>query len=130
MLSGRPGNESYDTVDQSDDVNPCRKYKEVTETGEILTAIVNLAAANRELWPYDQVRKSGHGKERSYTNTMIPSADFRLPLDDPPQLRLPAGRDQQGPATRHHEGVVQRGPTSERAQGVRQKATTVLQGNL
>ena len=32
-----------------------RKYREVSETGEILTAIVNLQAANRELWPYDQV---------------------------------------------------------------------------
>ena len=39
-------------------IGSSRKYKEVTETGEILTAIVNLAAANRELWPYDQVGKT------------------------------------------------------------------------
>ena len=37
-------------------IGSSRKYKEVTETGQVLTAIVNLAAANRELWPYDQVK--------------------------------------------------------------------------
>ena len=36
-------------------IGSSRKYREVSETGEILTAIVNLQAANRELWPYDQV---------------------------------------------------------------------------
>ena len=34
-------------------IGSSRKYREVAEPSEVLTAIVNLQAANRELWPYD-----------------------------------------------------------------------------
>ena len=35
-------------------IGSSRKYREVAEPSEVLTAIVNLQAANRELWPFDQ----------------------------------------------------------------------------
>ena len=53
----------------------CRKYKEVTETGEILTAIVNLAAANRELWPYDQVGRKVTDSRLNNTYVSLQTSD-------------------------------------------------------
>ena len=34
-------------------VGSSKKYKEITDFGELITALVNFSAANRELWPMD-----------------------------------------------------------------------------
>ena len=47
----------------------------MTETGEILTAIVNLAAANRELWPYDQVGSEVTDNHLNNTNVSLQTSD-------------------------------------------------------
>ena len=37
-------------------IGSSKKYKEINEFNELISALVNFAAANRELWPWDQVR--------------------------------------------------------------------------
>ena len=36
-------------------IGSSKKYKEVNEFNEVVSALINFAAANRELWPMDQV---------------------------------------------------------------------------
>ena len=36
-------------------VGSSKRYKEVNEFSEVISALINFGAANRELWPMDQV---------------------------------------------------------------------------
>ena len=43
-------------------VGSSKRYKEVNEFSEVISALINFGAANRELWPMDQVGRKSLGR--------------------------------------------------------------------
>ena len=93
-------------------VGSSKKYKEVNEFNEVVSALINFAAANRELWPFDQVGKNRKtGQHRAWLNGSVcfTVIDGRPHVSYFALLQHVGGHHQQEPAFGHRQALVQPG---------------------